>query len=127
MSDHEQNDGGLCARNRCTFVILGLGLALVAAPAPLGYSAHATAVAASMVSGLAVWICALAAMLGMKRAMLAACALCGLGAALAPWIYGFANVQNAAFAHGAAGSAIAVVALAGLVMSTARGSVPVRA
>lgn len=127
MVDHEQNDGGLCARNRCVFVILLLGLALVAAPAPMGYSAQAAASTASLVSGLAVWICALAALIGLKRPMLALCALCGAAAAAAPWMLGFANVQNAAFVHGAVGSAIVLVATAGLVMSTARASVPVRA
>lgn len=127
MVDHEQNDGGLCARNRCNFVILALGLALVAAPAPLGYASHASAATASMAAGLAMWVCSLAAMLGLGRLALAACALCGLAAASAPWILGFANIQNAAFVHGAVGSAVAVVALAALIMSTARANVPVRA
>ncbi len=127
MGDHEQNDGGLCARNRCTFVILALGLALVAAPAPMGYSASATAATASLVSGIAVWISALAAMIAQRRSLMALCALCGLAASVAPWMFGFANIQNAAFVHGAVGSAILLVALAALIMSTARASVPVRA
>ncbi|MBX3528745.1 MAG: hypothetical protein KF904_21300 [Rhodoblastus sp.] len=127
MVDHEQNDGGLCARNRCNFVILALGLALVAAPAPMGYSAHATAATASMAAGLAMWVCSLAAMLGLGRIALAACAFCGLTTAAAPWMLGFESVQNAAFVHGAAGSATAAVSLAALIMSTARASIPVRA
>ena len=127
MVDHEQNDGGLCARNRCKFVMLALGLARVAAPAPMGYSSHATAATASMAAGLALWICSLAAMLGLGRIALAACAFCGLATAAAPWMLGFESVQNAAFVHGAAGSAAAVIALAALIMSTARASVPVRA
>ncbi|MCB1541032.1 MAG: SPW repeat protein [Rhodoblastus sp.] len=127
MSELDQAMRGLCASNRCLFIILALGLALVAAPGPMDYSSNSAAMTASIVSGLAVWVCALAALIGMKRLFLGLCALCGVLAAAAPWIFGFRNAPDAVLVHEAIGVAIALVALGGLAMSSVRANVPVRA
>lgn len=126
MSDADRAARGLCARNRCKFIILGLGLALAAAPGPLGYSGDSTAMTGSVGAGIVVWICALAALIGPPRLMLAACAASGIAAAVAPWLLGFQNLQQAVLVHEAAGVAIALISLTGLAFATERANVPIR-
>ena len=102
------------------FITLILAVALIAAPWALGYSGDRTAIASSVVAGLAIGACAVVALTEFTRLFEEIDVALGALTVAAPWIVGFAHNRHAVIAHVVVGGLVVLVSLSELFLLRGR-------